>query len=53
MIVVWEGQSHMTFYKTSTVLHGVGEVELAEFILCTESVVRPICTDMLPKSPRI
>lgn len=29
MIVVWEGQSHMTFYKPSTVLPGVGEVEVA------------------------
>lgn len=35
MIVVWEGQSHATFHKPSTVLHGVGEVELAELILRT------------------
>lgn len=32
---MWEGQSHVTFDKPSTVLRGVGEVELAELILRT------------------
>lgn len=49
MIAVWGG--HMTFYKTSTVVCGVGEVELAELILCTEA--RPIGADLLPKSAQI
>lgn len=33
MIVVWEGQSHRTFYKPSTVPHQVGQLEVAEVIL--------------------